>query len=74
MAEPDTRLGASGPLYSAGVPAHGLPIFGRWLFEDPHRIANLSDSPDTAEFARMSRAVLAAEGQDTARVGAQTDN
>ena len=59
-------------LYALGVPVHGLPLFGRWLFEDLSEGFDLSATPLTGEFARMSKAVLAASGAETGRVGAHS--
>ncbi len=59
-------------LHAAGVKAHALPVFGRWLFEELDPTSDLTASPSTGEFGRLSRAVLASAGVDTLRVAAHS--
>ncbi len=59
-------------LHAAGIMAHALPVFGRWLFEELDPTSDLTASPSTGEFGRLSRAVLASAGVDILRVAAHS--
>ena len=59
-------------LLAAGLMAHALPVFGRWLFEPLDPTSDLTESLSTGEFARLSRAVLADAGVATLRVAAHS--
>ena len=67
----DIRLLAA-DLYAAGLPVHLLPIYGRWQFEDITADSDLATELPSSEFVRLSRAVLAEAGVDTAGVGAHS--
>jgi hypothetical protein len=59
-------------LLTAGFMAPALSVFGRWLFEELDPTSNLTASPSTGGFGRLSRAGLASKGADTLRVAAHT--
>ncbi len=69
---PEPVQGLAIRLYAAGVPAHGLPPFGRWLFEELRPGDDLTASLRTSEFARLAKAVLREAGIPTDRVGAHS--
>jgi hypothetical protein len=48
--------------YAAGIAAHRLPVYWRWLFDDLGQESDLTASPVTVEFARLSRAMLSGGG------------
>ena len=54
------------PLYDSGVPVHGLPYYGRWLWEPLTAASDLSASLSTGQFARMQQACLREAGMPAA--------
>ena len=59
-------------LYAAGIAAHRLPIYGRWLFDDLNAGSDLAATLSTQEFVRLSRATLHEAGVDISNVGAHS--
>ena len=57
----DIRATAS-LLYDQGVPVHGLPYYGRWLWEPLTAASDLSASLSTEQFSRRQRACLVDAG------------
>jgi hypothetical protein len=50
------------PLYDRGVPVHGLPYYGSWLWEPLTADSDLSASLTTAQFTRLQQACLREAG------------
>ena len=69
---PDDIRALADRLYTAGIAAHRLPVFGRWLFDDLTADSDLTAAPSTAEFARLARATLAGAGVDVTRAAAHS--
>ena len=71
---PDIRALAD-PLYGRGVPVHGLPYYGRWLWDPLTADTDLSATLTTGQFIRMQQACFREAGMpsdDAARFTAHS--